>query len=393
MTAATAGVSPQSPRQNVAVASVGSIGLVSTFPPSACGLATFAAALASGLESNGARDIEVLRVIGDQMDVDDPRVIGHLEPSSQRSRGQAARRLSAADVVLLQHEYGIYGPNDGSSVLDLIESIDAPVISTLHSVPAAPTRRQRSVLEQVVERSHTTVTMTWSARSRLIEGYSVDPSQLVSIPHGATMPDTQIRTEKGLILTWGLLGPGKGIEWVIDALAALDGLDPTARFLVAGATHPNILRRDGEAYREMVRKRSIDRGVADRVILDSTYRSVPELVRLVASAELVVLPYDSTDQVTSGVLVDAIAAGVPVVATAFPHAVELLSDGAGIVVPHRDPASLASAMRTVLTRPEVRSAMVAAGRPVADRHRWDRVGGDYLRLVESCRLGSSDRVV
>ena len=393
MTPPTATVAPSRVESPDPGTSIGSVAVVSTFPPTACGLATFAAALATGLESNGAHTVEVLRVGIDDPPSEDPRIVGHLDPESPSSRRRAGHLLGDADAVLLQHEYGIYGNDDGSSVLDLIDAIKAPVITTLHSVPAAPTRRQRSVLEEVVARSNTAVTMTWSARSRLIQHYTVDPNRLVSIPHGATVFDGSAVTEPGLLLTWGLLGPGKGIEWVIDALASIVGIVPTPRYLVAGATHPNILRRDGDSYREMLRRRSLDRGVADRVRLDPAYRTVPDLVQLVASADLVLLPYDSTDQVTSGVLVDAIAAGVPVVATGFPHAEELLSDGAGIVVPHRDPAALASAIATVLTRPGLRSSMVAAGRPIAERHRWDRVGGDYLRLMERCRLGEFDRTV
>ena len=372
---------------------VSSIGMVSTFPPTACGLATFAAALATGLERNGAHDIGIVSVGSPQQDSCDPRVMGALDPSSKSSRRCAAGLLADSDVVLLQHEYGIYGPEDGIAVLDLISSIDAPVITTLHSVPAEPTRRQRSVLEAVVADSDATVTMTWSARSRLVDGYSVDPAKLVSIPHGATIVDAPVTTRRGLVLTWGLLGPGKGIEWVIDALAAMDWVEPRPNYLVAGATHPNILLRDGDVYRDMLRRRSHDRGVADQVTLDPAYRSLHDLVRLVASAEVVVLPYDSTDQVTSGVLVDAIAAGVPVVATAFPHASELLSDGAGIVVPHRDPAAIAAAVGAILTRPHMRASMIAAGRPVAERHCWERVAGDYLLLAERSRLADADRAV
>lgn len=370
----------------------GSIALVSTFPPTACGLATFAAALATGMEANGATDIGVVRIGADDVPSSDRRVIGVLDPVSARSRRNTASLLSAADVVLLQHEYGIYGERDGIAVLDLLESIDRPVVTTLHSVPAEPSRRQRTVLEAVAERSRATVTMTWSARSRLLGGYSVDPERLISIPHGATVFDGQAVTEPGLVLTWGLLGPGKGIEWVIDAIAALGTCNPLPRYLVAGATHPNIVRRDGESYRQMLEHRSADRGIADRVNLDPTYRSVEELVALVASADVVVLPYESTDQVTSGVLVDAVAAGVPVIATAFPHAVELLSDGAGIVVPHRDPAALAAAIHAVLTRPQLRASMVAVGRPIAQRHRWDRVGAEYLNVLERSRIGDLGEV-
>ena len=156
-----------------------------------------------------------------------------------------------------------------------------------------------------------------------------------------------------MVLTWGLLGEGKGIEWAIDAMAQLKDLRPRPRYLVAGRTHPKVAALEGERYRDMLIQRSWATGVAASVTFDDSYRDVPSLTRLIQQATVVVLPYDSRDQATSGVLVDAIAAGRPVVATAFPHAVELLSSGAGFIVPHENPATLAHALRRVLTEPDL----------------------------------------
>ena len=154
------------------------------------------------------------------------------------------------------------------------------------------------------------------------------------------------------LLTWGLLGPGKGIEWAIDAMAMLDDVRPRPAYLVAGATHPKVRARDGEAYREMLVRRSWRTGAARAVSFDDSYRDLPALTRLIGASDLVILPYDSDDQVTSGVLVDAVASGRPVIATAFPHAVELLGGGAGVVVPQRDAAAIADVVRGVVDHPE-----------------------------------------
>jgi glycosyltransferase involved in cell wall biosynthesis len=377
-------------------AEMGSVAIVSTFPPTACGLATFAAALSRGLAENGLPEIGVLRVCPSDAEDTSPvephptvSTIGVLHPGSQASRTAALARLEDFDTVLIQHEYGIFGPDDGMAVLDLVADCRRPVITTLHSVPAAPTARQRTILERLVNESDSTVTMTWSARSRLAAGYRVDPTRLVSIPHGATVLDDLPVPDPAQIVTWGLLGPGKGIEWAIDALAAMPEMSPAPQLLVAGATHPNVLRRDGEAYREMLMARAARLGVSDRVIFDPSYRSVSDLLDLVSRATVVVLPYDSRDQVTSGVLVDAIAAGVPVVATAFPHAVELLSDGAGTVVPHGDPVAMSRALHAILVRSGLRSAMVAAGRPIAERHRWTAVAAEYMALARTLDLERS----
>lgn len=366
---------------------LGSVAVVSTFPPTACGLATFAAALSRGLAEIGVPEVGVLRVCPGGADDDSPvephpavTTIGTLHPGSTASRITATALLEDYDTVLVQHEYGIFGPDDGMAVLDVVGDCGRPVVTTLHSVPAAPSTRQRLILERLVNESDSTVTMTWSARSRLAANYRVDPTRLVSIPHGATVLDSLPAHDPATIITWGLLGPGKGIEWAIDALAAMPTMDPEPRLLIAGATHPNVVRRDGEAYRDMLRARAVRLGVGERVIFDPSYRTVDELVDLVSRATVAVLPYDSRDQVTSGVLVDAIAAGVPVVATAFPHAVELLSDGAGSVVPHGDALSMSRAIHSILVRPGLRDAMVAAGRPIADRHRWTSVAAEYMAL-------------
>lgn len=376
------------------VTSSPSLAIVSTFPPSACGLATFAAALAGGLSSNGVSDIGIVRCAVDSLPVRDERVVTTLEPGRAHSIKEAAIALNSYDCVFLQHEFGIFGGEDGDDVVRLIDHLDVPLVTTLHTIPTRPTAHQRSTLERVIADSHRVVTMTAAARHRLLEFYDVDPFDVVTIPHGATLPPPVAPRPAPVptVLTWGLLGPGKGIEWVIDALAEVSDVVPQITYLVAGRTHPKVKEREGERYRESLRARARSRGVESHVVFDQIYRSVPELIDLVRSSSVVVLPYDSDDQVTSGVLVDAVSAGVPVIATDFPHARELLSDGAGIVVPHRDPAAIARAFRTIVTHPNVARDMRRRADELARLHDWSTVAGEYLRLVPSVAR-SSDRKV
>ncbi|HEX9337896.1 MAG TPA: glycosyltransferase, partial [Pseudonocardiaceae bacterium] len=184
------------------------------------------------------------------------------------------------------------------------------------------------------------------------------------------------------ILTWGLLGPGKGIEWGIEAMALLDDVLPRPHYIVAGRTHPKVLARQGEQYRRRLESRACALGVHDRVRFDARYLDAGSLRDLVARAQVVLLPYDSRDQITSGVLVEAITARIPVVATRFPHAVELLADGAGILVDHQDPAAIATAIRTILTDQATAAGMTTAATAAARTLGWASVADQYRRLAE-----------
>jgi glycosyltransferase involved in cell wall biosynthesis len=291
--------------------------------------------------------------------------------------------LNRSDVAVIQHEYGIYGGVDGDEVVDVIEGLRVPSIVIAHTVLKNPTPHQRSVLEEVVARADQTIVMSEAASQRLRSGFDVDHRKVTTIPHGATLPTnfSCVRRGRPTVLTWGLLGPGKGVERVIEAMGSLNDLPGRPRYLVAGRTHPKVLAAEGEAYRDARMEQARSSGVGDSVHFDTGYRSVATLTELVQSAAVVVLPYDSTDQVTSGVLVDAIASGRPVVATAFPHAVELLGSGAGIVVDHDDPDALASALRRVLTQPRLAGAMAAEARRLAPEMAWPVIASAYQALA------------
>ena len=287
-------------------------GLVSTFPPTACGIATFAAALSSALIARGA-SVDVVRC-GPGPALEDPLVVASLGEATWAGAAAGVDVLNAADVVIVQHEYGIYDGPDGDAVLPLLASIEVPVVLVAHTVVSNPTAAQRRVLEIACGRADRVVVMTSTARDRLVTGFDVDTRKVTVIPHGAATPpapDARLgadRVDNGpagggaRLLTWGLLGPGKGIEWAIDALAELDDLDPAPTYLIAGATHPKVRAQSGERYRSMLVERAQRSGVTSRVSFDDSYRDLESLTELIRAADLVLLPYDSDDQVTSGVL-------------------------------------------------------------------------------------------
>ncbi len=363
-----------------------SFGILSTFPPTECGIATFSAALAAGIIANGGT-VDVVRC-GATPPLEDVSVLGTLATDDSLGLPAPLDVLNGTDVAIIQHEYGLYGGSDGAEILDTMAGIVVPAIIVAHTVVSSPTTNQRHVLEQACKRADAVVVMTETARTRLTTCFDVQRSKVVVIPHGAaTPPALAQRTEPGptervpRVLTWGLLGPGKGIEWAIDAMADLADLRPLPHYIIAGATHPKVLAHAGQSYRQMLVDRATSSAAAAYVSFDDTYRDLASLTDLIRSADLVVLPYDSTDQVTSGVLVDAVAAGRPVVSTAFPHAVELLESGAGLVVPQRDSAALAAAIRSVLTDPDLAASMAAEARRLAPDLSWTAVAGRYDELA------------
>jgi glycosyltransferase involved in cell wall biosynthesis len=357
------------------------VGILSTYPPTLCGLATFSAALANGFAADGA-DVSVVRV-SDGAPSESSRVIGELVNGSPASVAACAELLNDSDVAVIQHGGGIYGGAGGDEVVDILAALRVPSIVIVHTILKDPTRQQRWVLEAVAALADQVVVMSEAASQRLCDGFDVERNKIATIPHGATVPTngSGVRCGRPTVVTWGLLGPGKGIERVIEAMGSLSGLPGRPRYLVAGRTHPKVLAAEGEAYRDARIEQARRGGLEGSVYFDAGYRNNAMLSALAQSAAVVVLPYDSTDQVTSGVLVDAIANGRPVVATAFPHARELLGTGAGIVVGHDDPDALASALRRVLTEPRLAGDMAAEARRLAPEMAWPVVAGAYLKLA------------
>ncbi|WP_447924508.1 glycosyltransferase [Georgenia muralis] len=363
-------------------------GFLSTFPPTQCGLATFTTALMASLVRPGVDTARVVQAVEELRTVADP-VVGNLVAGDEVSARRTAELLGRCDVAVVQHEYGIYGGPDGDEVLGVLQALHVPTILVLHTVLSDPSPHQREVLEAAAAASDAVVTMARTPRQRLARGYEIDMAKVHVIPHGAPpLPAVAARDEtsrRPTVLTWGLIGPGKGIEWGIEAMAHLRDLDPQPHYVVVGETHPKVRIHQGEAYRTALAERARELDVEPMVTLDARYLTSEDLAELVAGADLVLLPYESTDQVTSGVLVEAVAAGIPVVATRFPHAVELLETGAGRVVPHRDPAAMAAAIRDVLTRPDLAAAMRREAATIAPTLLWSAVGERYRRLAAAIR--------
>jgi polysaccharide biosynthesis protein PslF len=353
-------------------------GILSTHTSPPCGLEKFTAGLAGALSAHGS-DAGVIWM-ADGPPLSSSGVIGEPLHDSAPSAVALKALLSQVDVAILQHEHGVAGDD----MVDIVDGLRVPSIIVVHTIPKDPTSHQRSVLEATAAAADHVVVMSEAARQRLCLTYAVDRRKVTTIPHGATLPSAPRvkRPSRPTILTWGLLHPGKGIERVIDAMPSLNDVPGRPRYLIAGPTHPKVSAADGDAYRDARMEQARRIGVADSVSFDPGYYDKSMLTDLIQQASVVVLPYDSTEQVTSGVLVEAITNGRPVVATAFPHAAELLNSGAGFVVDHDDPVALASALRQILTQPRLAGTMAAEARRLAPEMAWPVVAAAYVGLAQ-----------
>ncbi|HTX00274.1 MAG TPA: glycosyltransferase, partial [Acidimicrobiales bacterium] len=291
---------------------------------------------------------------------------------------------ASSDAVLLQHEYGLFAGPDGEEVLELVDSLTPPLVAVLHTVLLQPSPHQREILERVLASASAVVVQSEGARQRLTATHGVAPEEVLVIPHGAAenftgplLPYVQRPT----VLTWGLLSRGKGIEHGIAAMARMGGQSPPPRYIVAGQTHPKVRAAEGQRYRRELQALARRVGVDHRVQFDGKYRDWVSLRALVRSVDAVLLPYDSREQVSSGVLVEALASGKPVVATRFPHAEELLAGGAGLLVDHGDVEAMADALGRILSEPGLADEMSATARRIAQPLLWPAVGRAYRALV------------
>ncbi|MBF6606874.1 MAG: glycosyltransferase family 4 protein [Chloroflexi bacterium] len=362
---------------------------VSTYPPRRCGIATFTRDLASVA---GAHEIVALQPAGQVEPY--PVEVHHRirrDVDADYTRTARALRDCDVDVVSIQHEYGIWGGDDGARVLDFVAALDRPVVATLHTVLRHPTPSQRRILSRLVRDVATTVVMSESAASLLTTVYDVDSSRVEVVPHG--VPDLKLvdpdsaKPALGLVgrrvlLSFGLLGPGKGYELAIEAMPAIVRDVPDACYVVLGATHPDLLRREGEAYRRSLVARTDSLRMGDHVRFVDRFVSRGELGRWLQAADVFVTPYPNLDQIVSGTLSYAMGAGRAVVSTPYTYATELLADGRGVLVPPRSPGALADAVANLLTDPGLRTAVGRRAHEYSRPMLWRSVGAAYMRVFE-----------
>lgn len=378
---------------------------VGSFPPRECGIATFTRDVKSALDARaGTRGNVVAINDAGEHHAYPSDVIGQIDRDDPDSYLHAAMLINghSADVVNLQHEYGLFGGERGAMVLELLSRLTKPVVATMHTVLPEPDAVLRRVTRELCNRASAVVVLSETARHLLQHHYGLDPRKILVVLHGA--PDVPLRAsrhfkrhlglpDKTIISTFGLIGPDKGIEYLIEALPAIFRRYPEAVYVLFGETHPGIRRHSGERYRESLAQRARELGIADRVFFENRYLADDEIVSALLATDVYVSPSLDPNQVVSGTLSYAVACGRVVVATATAYARELLAEGRGIVVPFRSSTALSDSIQGVLADQRQRSSIEVAAYRFARRMTWRSVARDYEDALRLTRQLDGTRVV
>jgi glycosyltransferase involved in cell wall biosynthesis len=374
------------------------IAFLGDYLPRLCGIATFTHDLCEAVSAAAPGTDCFVGAVNDRLE-------GYGYPSRVRfeflekdldSYRRAADFLNFnnADVLCVQHEFGIYGGSAGSHLLALLKEVRMPVVTTLHTVLNTPNAAQRKVMEELARRSDRLVVMAHKGAEILREVYAVPEAKIDIIPHG--IPDVPLMASSSfkeqfgvegreVLLTFGLIGPGKGIEHVIEALPEIVRRHPNVVYLVLGATHPHLVAREGERYRMSLERLADDRGVKEHVIFYDRFVSPADLKEFIGAADIYLTPYLNEAQVTSGTLVQVFGAGKAVVSTPYWHAQELLADGRGVLVPFRNHEAIVEGVCGLLNDParleKIQSDAYAMGREMI----WSAVAKRYLETFQRAR--------
>ena len=371
--------------------SLARVAFLGDYVPRQCGIATFTRDVCEAVSAAAPEAECYAGAVNDRAEGYEypPRVRFELLEKDIDSYRRAADFLNFenADVLCVQHEFGIYGGAAGSHLLALLKEVRMPVVTTLHTLLREPNEAQRKVMNQISQRSERLVVMARKGAEILREVYAVPESKIVVIPHG--IPDVPLvdsasaKAQFGVegrrvLLTFGLIGPGKGIEHVIEALLAIIQKHPEVVYIVLGATHPHLLAHEGERYRLSLEWQAEELGVKEHVIFDNRYVSPADLREFVSATDIYLTPYLNREQITSGTLAQVFGAGRAVVSTPYHHAEELLAEGRGMLVPFSKPAAIATAVCEYLERPglieRTQKAAWQAGREMI----WPAVAHRYL---------------
>jgi glycosyltransferase involved in cell wall biosynthesis len=368
------------------------IAFVSSYPPRQCGVAQYVMDLRNGLGRHGA--VYALERHGrpsrlGPMPHEVRMNVADDDPTSLRAAASSINRTTSS-VVSLQHEFGLFGGPDGQMVLELSDALEKPVVVTMHTVLRTPSPRQRMITVELARRAAAVVVMSQTAETLLRHVYGVDSNKIRVIPHGvperrgisrAAAKDSVGSGSRALVMSFGLVGPGKGYEHAIEAMAGVRSLVPNAEYVVLGATHPDLIASEGEAYRRSLERRVADLDLSAHVRFEDRFVSPARLATWLAATDVFITPYPNLQQIVSGTLSYALGAGRAIVSTRYAYAVEMLGSGAGVLV-DTTPSAIGDATTSILLDPGRQATLERAALAVGDRMRWGEVASSYAAVFE-----------
>jgi glycosyltransferase involved in cell wall biosynthesis len=384
------------------------VAVVTTYPPRPCGIGMFSHDLRDALlAADTSTQVEIVSILRDPRQIAEPEVVASIRQDVRSDYAAVAATLSSrgTDVVLIEHEYGIFGGDAGAFVASLAEELDQPLVVTLHTVLSAPSVRQAEALRALCRRATLVTVFTETARRMVVEARIVPPERVRVLPHGA--PSVLVDAAEGratddrisqvalerlegrtVLSTFGLISAGKGIELAISALPDVVAAHPEVLYLIAGQTHPEVVKAEGESYRLGLERLVRELDLTEHVHFLDRFFTEAELAVLLSSTDLYLTPYRSREQIVSGALTFAVAAGCPVVSTPYYYAEDLLGSGAGVLVPFDDAAAMSAAVLDLLDHPDELARARTEARRVGAALAWPEVGAATLQvLAEAAELG------
>jgi glycosyltransferase involved in cell wall biosynthesis len=377
-----------------------------SFPPRECGIATFTKDVVDSydLRYGGASDVIAIEEPGAPQREYPANVVAHLVQNDRESYAAIADFVNThpCDVLNIQHEYGLFGGEDGAWILDLIALVKKPVVVSLHTVLPEPSESHRHVARALCASASAVVVLSATGGEILIGQYGVDPNKVSVIPHG--VPDVAFREtdmpkgafglhDRTVISTFGLINRGKGLEYAIEAMRDIAARHPEALYLILGQTHPVVRRNEGEVYRESLEALVAKYGLENNVKLVDRYLPFDELVQYLQATDIYLTPYLNPVQIVSGTLAYAVGCGKAVVSTPYLYAEELLAHGRGFLVNFRDAGSIAGTINALLDDPALRSSTERRAYRYGRAMTWSNVAGEFGTLFSSLLPARPQRVL
>lgn len=381
------------------------VAFLSTYPSRECGLATFTQDLVRALDDVDLIDSPKVIAVSDNDKYHySDRVIMEISQHDRESYIKAVQEINKSDIELLviEHEYGIFGGEAGEYILDFVKNLEIPFVTTLHTVLPNPKEKQREVLKELGKRSTKVVTMAKNTKPLLKDVYEMDLSKVEVIHHGVPYRILESREKlkekhgflgKNVISTFGLLSPGKGLEYGIEAVAKVVKEHRDVVYLILGQIHPAIKKQSGEEYREKLIDKVNELGIEDHVIFVNKYLTKDEIIQYLRMSDIYMTPYLGKDQAVSGTLAYAVGYGRVIVSTPYRYAEEMLSEGRGLLAEFKNPDSLAEKLKYVIENPEEKKEMESRTLSLGRTMMWEDIAKQYVKMfikvVEKVRLKDS----